>query len=152
MPVRFGVLDVLDASEGTPLALLGRPAYARIQRGNLGHGLCSFSFSWQGHKSRRIQFTIPKEIMEARQALGRKVVMKVEMDRNHGQVINVYMLDDTKEGRTAVPLVTYKYFPGRKRQYTSAAKQGICVRTNLAGLDISSYYDRGIGQPVEGRW
>ncbi|MFQ5953393.1 MAG: hypothetical protein ACE5JK_08365, partial [Candidatus Omnitrophota bacterium] len=62
---------------------------------------------------------IPRANLKGRNLIGKEAVILVEDDKNHGQVINVYLAKDYDSGKKDRPLVTYKYY--EKSAYVRAA-------------------------------
>lgn len=155
------LIDVFEAYKGNPVKTPSRGITAKINRSSKGTAKCTLVDRRPG--GRKIELYIPKESLEyhrqrKERVIGRKAVIRVEQDINHGQIIVVYREADFKiqKGR-ARPLVVYRYFPNLKRAYRAPGKEkkpvtGICRPVNLALLDIFAYKRRGDEiQPVKGR-
>ncbi|MFH0731355.1 MAG: sigma-70 family RNA polymerase sigma factor, partial [Candidatus Omnitrophota bacterium] len=58
-----------------------------------------------------VALIIPKKIFKEKKLAGTEVVVLVEDDKNHGQVISVYTAKDYKKGNFSDPVATYKNYP-----------------------------------------
>ncbi|MDD5440534.1 MAG: hypothetical protein PHS37_10160, partial [Candidatus Omnitrophica bacterium] len=135
VPVTLGEMDVVDAYHGKKLSILGRACETTVTRGNLGCGVCRVQFYGRREEGMSAAFNIPRELM-AQGALGKRVVVRVENDPNHGQVINIYFKSAFIASAEPKPIITYAFIPERMQR----GKKGACRSVNLADLDIESYY------------
>ncbi|MFH1798508.1 MAG: hypothetical protein ABH844_04100 [Candidatus Omnitrophota bacterium] len=65
--------------------------------------------------------------------IGKEVVVLVEDDKNHGQVINIYLSDEYVGEENSIPIKTYQYWKERKHK-NSENTRAVLVRLNV--LDI----------------
>ena len=82
-------MDIIRAYEGSELKTFERVAKANINQGRYGHGTVYIGFTEKTAWEKRIQFTVPKTYVD-KGALGKSVIIRVEKDANHGQIINIY--------------------------------------------------------------
>ncbi|MFH1846556.1 MAG: hypothetical protein ABH869_03255, partial [Candidatus Omnitrophota bacterium] len=132
-------LDILDASEGKQLKLLGRELEVNISIENEKMGACNILFLKQSEHARKTSFVFPR-FYKGRDICGELAVVRVEKTMDQGQVINVYLKSELENEESSKPL------PRRKN-----SKIDIPESEDLLFQDIMAY-QRGIEvNPVEGR-
>lgn len=151
IPIRLSDIDVIDAYEGKELAVYNRTCKAMIREGGFGTGICTVTIFNKKKRQRIVSFTIPRKRMRKR-FIGKHAIIRVEKDKNRGQIINVYLESEFENKKVkAKSLVTYKHVKGKKIKYKRVGYRGFSRPVNLADLDIIDYRAGEEVKPVEGR-
>ncbi|MFH0732540.1 MAG: sigma factor [Candidatus Omnitrophota bacterium] len=135
--VNLPSMDVLAATYGLrEIETLARPYITKILKG----GIIQVSCHRHGYNPYPpTTFNIPPKKFKNANLLYKDVAVVVENDKNHGQVINIYLKDDYYAKKNPKPLVTYKHFKdispieGKDKWKTLRSKT---MQINLAKHDI----------------
>ncbi|NLE65560.1 MAG: sigma-70 family RNA polymerase sigma factor, partial [Elusimicrobia bacterium] len=139
-------MDIIRASQGIVLSLTGRPFRRHIDlTGKLGgyqHGTCMIRYMHKGKNWALAQFGIPSQYLapDILEAKGQEAAIRVERDRNHGQIIRVYFASDFDKGE-AEALVTYRYDLAKVRHYQTGTRKGLMHPIDLVLEDVRACFE-----------
>ena len=138
-------LALVQAAHGKDFGSSGKEILveATMTRGQGGNWFVEIYYHKNGLRS-ALHLAIPKPYTDShapdnKHASYKNVVIKVERDINHGQIISIYSASEyyrlTSKPR---PINTYIYSPTAIRHYLDECRPGVMLQADLADLDIRS--------------